>query len=336
MRTLAVSTAVNEDLDFLANELCQEHLTYGDMFVGHPKTMVDVLCDARLTLVAVGASSVFQCVNLIRVLLIIFPLINKKINLLITSPSPINIFLIPFFAIYVRGGVTVAVHDVSPHYGGLKGWLYKLQNNVIFKYSSKIILYSNYSAGEAARLYPNAPADLVVKILRTPAEIVCYECDIPRRDEREFDFVWWGRAEDYKGVMDLPVIAMKYAEHNKNFLVISDLAKYPNIRARLDMLDNVKLISGRLPLVDLMRNLLTAKVNICPYVSATQSGVIPFCAALGLPSLVYDVGALREQVASLQCGEMVSDVSGANAFEFLASVNDSSFAEIKRNYFLDC
>lgn len=329
--SLYINTAINEDIQFIGYRFYESlgckgcYLTAkGDVFAKGE--------GCRPELRDYPASSVKQILNLYSIINFLFKLPRgEKVYFL--SPSPLIIAVIPL--IFLMGvSFSALVHDVKPHYDGLRGRLYRLQNRLIFKWAESIYVFSSFSKSDASLTYPSSKAKKVVLPLPSPVEVDTGREHIVSSNEKEFDFVWWGRAEDYKGVGLLPVLASEIGRAGKSLLVVGNFSSYPLVKEDLSSAENVTFIDGFVETRRLADLVSKCRINLCPYLSATQSGVVAFCACLGVPSIVSRVGGLPEQALAL--GGRVLDGIEQGVFDVdsdaVSELFDVMPGEVKRRY----
>ena len=263
--------------------------------------------EERTELISAKSTSIWQIVNLC---ICVFCLLcsSSGSRLYLASPSFCSIFLVLLSRL--KGMKVYAfIHDVTPHYSGLRCWLYDLQNYLIFRFSKVVFVFSEYSKTEAVSRFGRFESEVCVLPLPTPVE--CFVNNkkwskiINDSPDPIYDFVWWGRAEEYKGLYLLPEIANNLLQVGSNLLIISNLSGLKDLYNSLSALSNVFIIDAYLPEDELICHLLQARVNLCPYISATQSGIVNYCMCLGIPSASTRVGALQEQSKYILNGNSV-------------------------------
>jgi glycosyltransferase involved in cell wall biosynthesis len=85
----------------------------------------------------------------------------------------------------------------------------------------------------------------------------------------------------------------------------------------------VTLVLGWQPRDQIERLLTEHDLLLCPYVEASQSGVVAEALAVGLPSAVMPVGALPEQVGRGRGGLVANDTTAAALARLLQAVLDN-------------
>lgn len=304
-----LNTAINDDIQFVAAKF-YEAVGAEDVYLTTGNDGQASGGFVRRRLFVCAASSLRQVFN---IAIVVFYFTRFRLcggrELYVLAPSVHSIYLL-LLARLVRVDVKALVHDVVPHYAGARGVIYDLQNKIIFKFASAIYVFSNFSKQSAEEVYSHAD----VRVLCLPTPIETFEPD--RGVVKDYDLVWWGRLEAYKGADRLPEIARKASSENLRLLVISQFDGADQILSELKLNPSVTVVDGFLSLNDLAHYLQSTVVNFCPYTSATQSGVISFCACIGVPSIAYDVGALGEQV-----NRLLGEVVGETAAEWRASVD---------------
>lgn len=231
--------------------------------------------------------------------------------------------------------IVYTVHDPLPHEERRTVWgkLYsayqrRIQTPAVLRLCAAVHVHSNehrrqliglYGAGIADKVYvvPHGAGlpGAVVSGCRKPPELRDVVSD------STLTLLFFGRIEPYKG-LDILIAALKILEQrgcNVRLIVagsgdlgLGDDATVPQ---------SITLIHRFVPDDEVRHIFESADVVVLPYISATQSGVIPMAYAFGKPVISTDVGALRDVVDPGCTGLLVrpSDPVGlANAIEGLA------------------
>lgn len=299
---------INDDLCFIFNrfeDAVRENFESSRVVTNSADR--EVYQNAQSIFPAAPSSSWTQLKILIPLIRILNELRGKTI--FVNSPSWVLIFIIPVLRIFC-GSLTTLVHDVVPHYVGIKGLIYKVQNSIIFRFSTEIIVFSQYSKKCLAIEHPKVFCNVF------PMGSPAIRFSLPPQESiaKQFDFVWWGRWQSYKGTNNLHSIAQQLNKENATLLVITEVNGASNQITQLQKMPNVCIINRRLSFNALCERLIQARINLAPYESATQSGVVEFCSALGIPTLGNRVGALSEQIIDNNNGWLVEDVSVLDNF----------------------
>jgi glycosyltransferase involved in cell wall biosynthesis len=240
---------------------------------------------------SVDASSLAQIVNARRILVSMQSMAGGQ-NVLLLSPSIWNIPL----AVAARAlgkNLEVAMHDVIPHYQGIRGFLYRFQNRVLMRLAQRVWVFSEFSRRAAESQF--CRASISVLPLPSPAELIREEC-LERGGAFEYDFAYFGRREAYKGASLLPQFAARLEGLGLSLLVVGRFESASELSQILQSRSNVTFIDKFVSSDKLGQLLMESRACICPYLSATQSGVIAFANCLGVPTLAHDVGGLSEQI----------------------------------------
>ena len=306
---LLIHQTINEDISSLAlavaagvGALDEESLavlsSFPEVTLQMNELSYNELFKSRITVNRLLRSRQTSPKQLINALLVIYSMCIKRRNhkrVLFSGPTVSNLFCVPI-ARLLGYEVRSIIHDPKPHYGGIRGFFYQWQTEVSVNLSHRIYVFSDYSK----RLLGKASYKACVLPLSSPAEKFSTSRPKPL-SARQFDAIWFGRPEKYKGYNELIPIAKRMGESGRSLLVVTRVENNTVFR-RLSEMSNVRFINGYVPTYELASLVGSAKVNLCPYHSATQSGVISFAAAMGTPTIVSDVGALREQVLRLRSG----------------------------------
>jgi len=154
----------------------------------------------------------------------------------------------------------------------------------------------------ATRVIPHGIFDDSVEA-RRPLDEVEGLTDLSRLTRRYVLFV--GRVQHYKGVGTLLEAYRAIPEDYRPPLVIAGSGEFSaEERSMLDSFapGQVRVENRWLSEVEISSLVGAARFVVLPYLSATQSGVIPLASAFGTPAIASDTGGLAEQVRAGETG----------------------------------
>jgi len=114
-----------------------------------------------------------------------------------------------------------------------------------------------------------------------------------------------GRIHQYKGLRSLLTAYSALPAADRMPLVIAGSGTFSDAERSLlatSPRDEVIVVNRWLDDVEIASLVAAARFVVLPYVSATQSGVIPLASAFGVPAIASDAGALAEQVVDGRTG----------------------------------
>ena len=216
--------------------------------------------------------------------------------------------------------VFLAIHDPVPHTGE-NSWKISLPNFLFFKLPFKkyFLFYSDFARKLFIESYKSVGGDkLLVKMRpysyfkQLPAELAVEGKHI----------LFFGRISPYKGVDVLlkampaifdeyPDIKLVIAGKSTNGYTLNDTLpeKYRN---------NVQVINRYIADYELTELIKDAKFVVCPYLYATQSGVLMTAFALNKPVIATNVGSFPEFITNNFNGFLVSPACPALLSEKIA------------------
>lgn len=207
-------------------------------------------------------------------------ILSQKVGTIIfDNADPANI-LISVSLIFRRVRRVFTLHDQIPHSNNLVVWVYNwLVSRVL---AHEVIVFSSpriSCSGTVRQLTLGAsPAEELVKVIG--------RASVPPTA------LFFGRVEDYKGYEFVDGIARALKAGGCD-LVIAGKGTSPYLE-QAAMHPNVTVLNRFIPDREAADLFNKAHVNIMPYREATQSGVLLFAAAFGVPTVAFDVGAIKE------------------------------------------
>ena len=215
--------------------------------------------------------------------------------------------LIPYFFLNSKK-IILNVHDPKPHSGE---YLFKKEvcKKVFYHVCKKYICFSTYSSEILRKQFKDNSVE-IHKINLLP---YTYYRNFIRKDnessEKKISFV--GRVSKYKGI-ELFINSIRLLGNefpNEKYCIAGkQIAGYDPGFADL-VKKNVQIINQHLSNEELVEIITNSKLIVCPYLDATQSGVIMTAYSLGCPVLVTPVGGLPEYVNNYLTGVIAEEVS---------------------------
>ncbi len=205
-----------------------------------------------------------------------------------------------------RVPVVISVHDPEPH-SGERDWRSELARRVMFTRVARYIVHSRALAAPFGRRYGIHP-DQVATIPLGPYTIARAWAPPVAEDDGPM-VLFFGRVSPYKGLETLYGAAQQVAEQVPGVRIV--VAGRP-VRGYRPPSPPVLPNNARVDVIDsyvpnhLMAALFhSASVVACPYVDATQSGVVLSAYAFGKPVVASRVGGLPEYIQDRMTGLLV-------------------------------
>ena len=206
-----------------------------------------------------------------------------------------QLFLSRLF-ILKRRKVILNVHDPKPHSGEfhLPRYIYR---KLLFRMIDKYVVFSNYSKSILKPQLNDRKKIFVLKLLPYSVYKKFASPSIQANKQDYISFV--GRISPYKGV-ELFVEAIKIVNKvlpKQEFIIAGKpitgyTPDFLNIKS-----SHLKIYNKFLDNQEMASIVSNSKLIVCPYIDATQSGVIMTSYALNCPVLVTNTGGLPEYVS---------------------------------------
>lgn len=239
-------------------------------------------------------------------LIIDFIIFLKKNNINIIYTPMMHtwtIFFVPFFKLFKIKHV-LTVHDASIHPGDCK--IFNLINRVLFKSVEFVVVLSSFVKQE---LIQNYAIDKSIIIESKHGLFNYNKMNFSSKqftENKTLRIVFFGRILEYKGLDHLiEAIAILENENLDIRLEIYGSGSIKKYQKGLDKIKSLKLENRWINDDEIFEIFDKACLNICPYIEASQSGVIPIALGCGIPSIVTDLGALSEQVKDNKTGIVI-------------------------------
>lgn len=207
----------------------------------------------------------------------------RRKNFLFVMPSPSDFFLLFLLRIF-RFPTSFILHDAITHSG--EKWPTSRSIKFRIRISRKLFTLSEFSQNEVLEKYGTNSLRLSHPSFLTGSNAKLSD-DFNSLDNY---FLYVGRIRDYKGVLDL--INAYNSRSRSALLVIAGEGKL-----LIKPQDKIIVINRWLSDAEFEYLIGRARAVVFPYKDASQSGIIPICVSLGVPIIVSDAGALKEQAS---------------------------------------
>ena len=222
-----------------------------------------------------------------------------------------------------RVPLVYVAHDDRPHLGDYRpGFQTRLQSLMLAR-ADQAVTVSQYVAGQIERSgrLRGKPACAVVPL---SAHDVARRREPRRASSDGVSLLFLGRLISYKGLALLAeALGALRDRPGWRLTIAGDGPEAASVRTLFGSFRQVDLSRLR-PLAEAEVDELieTHDVLVCPYLEASQSGVVTEALYKGVPSLVTPVGALPEQIGFGQAGWVAPSVSGEGLREAIRTLLD--------------
>lgn len=196
--------------------------------------------------------------------------------------------------VYYRKMAILNVHDPKPH-SGEKEIKKEIIKKVFFFLITNYVCFSEYSKLELKSFLDSKKKVHVLRLL----PYSCYRAYTNRSSgSADAKVTFIGRISRYKGIdLFLDAIPLVLDEFpRQKFCIAGRLVAGYNPEFNKYSFDTLEIINEHLSNEVLVDIIDSSKVIVCPYLDATQSGVIMTAYALDCPVIVTPVGGLPEYV----------------------------------------
>jgi glycosyltransferase involved in cell wall biosynthesis len=223
--------------------------------------------------------------------------------------SPRAIFLMPFF-LKNRRKLVINIHDPKQHMGEFE-WKRYLVRKIFNKISPRFIVFSKFSKDQLKNIMSPSKRIHVIRLM----PYTVYNKFVSSKDSLAAEngiISFIGRISPYKGVeIFLEVIEELAVESPElRFMIAGKLIDGYSLTDKISASNqNLLFLEKHLTNSELVDIISKSQLIVCPYLEATQSGVIMTAKALNRPVLVSNVGALPEYVQDNTTGIVIDDLS---------------------------
>lgn len=233
--------------------------------------------------------------------------------------------------------LVLAVHDAMLH-SGETTWKSKLPRFIFFRLpvNKTFVFYSAFSMQQFIKYTKHSKAN---KVLLQMHPFSYFNKIASGKQSQHNNLLFFGRISKYKGVdilLDaMPMILDVFPDEK---LIIAgkgaddELMQHPVLQ---DKKFNTTLINRYIPNEELAGLIKEAKIVVCPYIDATQSGVLMTAFALHKPVVATNVGAFSEQIKNDENGCLVKEINAKQlAACIISCLQNNHYLKLENNLML--
>ena len=239
--------------------------------------------------------------NLLAIFRMVCVILYLKINIVhITWPPRYG----EFFTYLLRKHIVITMHDPLPH-SSEDTWLNRFHRNVCFRLVNDFILLNETQKEQFIKTYRMEAKHVTVSHLSAYTNLQNVK---PQKPNISNYVLFFGGISSHKGIEYLCEAMDKVCKnHPDTKLVIAGKGKiYFDIKQHaIYRNDRLVLLNRYIDDTELVGLIRSSLFVVCPYVDATQSGVIMSAFALNKPVIATNVGALPTMVKDGQYGTIV-------------------------------
>lgn len=239
--------------------------------------------------------------NLFAIFRMVCFILHQKINIVhLTWPPRYG----EFFTYLLRKRIVITMHDPLPH-SSEDTWLNRFHRNVCFQLLDDFILLNETQKEEFIKTYHMGAKCVTLSHLSAYTNLRNIK---PQKPDVSNYILFYGGISSHKGIEYLceamdeickkyPDMKLVVAGKGKIYFDLNQYAIYNN--------GHLVLLNRYLDDTELVGLIRSSLFVVCPYVDATQSGVIMSAFALNKPIIATNVGALPTMVKNGQYGTIV-------------------------------
>lgn len=232
-------------------------------------------------------------------------LIDKKMQEI--KPDVVHI-LEPFYIndllLYKwRKKMVLTMHDPFPHSGESFGRR-TFFRNVAFKMITKYVLLNERQKGKFMQVYGKQANDILTNCIGQFDYLKLFIQNV--KSKTRHNVLFFGRISPYKGIEYLceamTLVRQKIPDAT---LTIAGGGQFYFDKTRYSSQKWIKIINQYITIKEMSELFNDCDISVCPYIDATQSGVINTSYSLSKPVVATNVGGLPEMVVDGKTGILV-------------------------------
>ncbi len=218
-----------------------------------------------------------------------------------------QVFLLGLLLKY-RSKLILNIHDPLPHSGEFS-LVREIVRRILYRLPKRLVFFSKYSEGLFAKR--NFQTSYILKLL--PYTVFQRFVSVNNATSKKSLVSFVGRISKYKGVelfmKSIPLVLSQYP--NQKFVIAGkSLFNYSlDSDHVLELKSSLKVFDKHLTNTEMADIISESRLIVCPYLDATQSGVILTAHALNTPVVVTGVGGLPEYIVEGTTGGISKELT---------------------------
>lgn len=217
----------------------------------------------------------------------------------------------------------VTVHDPLPHVINMKSRAFRIMRMVVSSTISNYVLL-NRSQTEGFSLYYHIPPKRIKYSSLGNFDVIKLFVGKDEIQENEKHILFFGRVSPYKGIEYLlEAFSQICSKYPTTKLIVAGSGSYYFDTNKYKQNSQIVFINEYITTEQLATLINNSQFVVCPYVSATQSGVVASALALGKPIIATRVGGLPEMIVDGKTGLLIKERDVESLKESMKSLLDN-------------
>ena len=207
-----------------------------------------------------------------------------------------------YFPLYlIKNKIVLSVHDPFVHSCVTSKW-YEFRRKLAFRLLKNFIIFNKNQRNEFIKYYRLEKKRVFNSILSTYTYLHMYKTNIKKKNQ----VLFFGQITSHKGLEYLlPAMNIIHQYDKEAKLIVAGRGNFHFDISPSQDLDYINIHNRFIPDEELANLIQESSLVICPYIDATQSGVIMSAYAFETPVIATNVGGLPEMVEHLKTGLII-------------------------------
>ena len=217
-----------------------------------------------------------------------------------------NYSILTLFLVFLRKKTFLTIHDPIPHSDNNRPKLDFIRRKITYLFINKYVIYNGNQKNEFIMKYKLQNKKIYVSKFGIVNYLHKYKIIPIEKNKKQEYILFFGRITKYKG-LDFLFPAMKIVNktHNIKLVVVGYCRDWYFDISEYESCPFIEIKNKYIPDSELSILIQNALFVVCPYVDATQSGVVMSSFAFNTPVLATNTGGLSEYVEHMKSGYIV-------------------------------
>jgi len=210
-----------------------------------------------------------------------------------------------FTQIYYRKQTLLIVHDPFLH-SGEKRFIDSKLRQLYFSLIPNKILLNLSQRKDFIEFYKQDEGKIYTSFLSVYEYLTCFDSEV--RKDNDFNVLFFGRISPYKGInylLEAFMDILNKETYNNITLTIAGSGNFDFDISKYEKFKQIRIINKFIQPDELAKLISLSSVVVCPYIDATQSGVVMSAFAFKKPVIATSVGGLPEMISNMKTGILI-------------------------------